>query len=74
VVDQAFDQAEDRPLDQQRRDQLRPGEFAVLGLGRLFFVDQPPDPFEDLAADGTGDQAEDDADRGKDELNRMLPP
>src|SRR4051794_17918727 len=31
VVDEAFDQAEDRPLDDERGDQLRPGEFAVLG-------------------------------------------
>ena len=52
-------------------DQLRPGEFAVLGLRRLLFVDQPPDPFEDLGADHSGDQAEDDADRGEDELHRV---
>src|SRR5215218_414584 len=70
MVDQAFDEAEDRPLDEQRRDQLRPGEFAVLGLRRLLFVDQAPDLFEDLLAGDSGDQSQHDADRGKDELHR----
>src|SRR6188768_1133371 len=74
VVDEAFDQAEDRPLDHERGDQLRPGEFAVLGLRRLLFVDQPPDLFEDLLADEAGDQPEDDADRGEDDLHQAAPP
>src|SRR3954447_16802829 len=74
VVDQAFDEAEDRPLDEQRRDQLRPGEFPVLGLRRLLFVDQPPDLFEDLLAEDPSDQAEDDADRGEDDLHFCASP
>src|SRR3954470_23054435 len=69
VVDQPFRQAEDRPLDRQRADQLRPGKFAVLGLRRLLVVNQSPDPFEDLLAEESRDQAEDDADRGEDQLH-----
>src|SRR4051812_12090728 len=69
VVDQPFHQAEDRPLDRQRGDQFRPGEFAMLGLRRLLVVDQSPDLFEDLLADEAGDQPEDDADRGEDQLH-----
>src|SRR3954454_14351474 len=74
VVDEAFGQAEDRALDRERGDQLRPGEFAVLGLRRLLVVYQPPDLFEDLLADQPRDQPEDDADRGEDDLHCRPPP
>ena len=73
VVGETFGQAEDRALDGQRPDQLRPGEFAVLGTRWLFVVDQAPEPFEDLLAEDAGEQADDDADRGEDDLHARLP-
>src|SRR5680860_295351 len=48
AVDHAFDQAEDRPFEQQRRDQLRVGDLTLLDRGRVLVVDQSPDPLDAL--------------------------
>src|SRR5215213_6476632 len=73
MVRQAFDEAEDRALDEQRRHHFRPGELAMLRAGRLLLIDQAPDFLEDLLTDDSSDQAEDDADRREDDLHRPSP-
>src|SRR6476660_9209499 len=68
VVHQAAQHPEDRALEGERGDQLRVPDLAVLGLGRLFVVDQPPDLLEDLGADEPGDEAAEDAERNECDL------
>jgi hypothetical protein len=48
AIDQALGEAEDRPLDRERDQKLRPGDLAVLGLGGLLVGDPAPDEVEDL--------------------------
>src|SRR3954451_21558820 len=62
VVGEAADEAEDRALDKERRDQLHEAaRLAVLRVGRLVLVDQAPDLLEDLAPNDAGNEAEHDA-------------
>src|SRR5919206_440125 len=58
VIREALDEAEDRALEQQRRDQLRELDLAMLGVRRLLLVDQAPDLLEDLPSDDAGEKTE----------------
>lgn len=69
MVDDAFDQPEDRALEQQRRDQLGPGDLAILCLGRVLFVEDRPESLEALLGEEAGDQSGDDSDWGKKHLH-----
>src|SRR6476646_2631207 len=68
VVHQPAQHPEDRALEGQRGDQLRVLDLAVLGLGRLLVVDQPPELLEDLRADEPCDEAAEDAERNERDL------
>ena len=64
----AAHEPEDRPLDQHRDDQTRPGDLALVGLGRLLVGEPTPDELEQLRGDQPGEQAADQAERGEEDL------
>jgi acyl-lipid omega-6 desaturase (Delta-12 desaturase) len=61
VVEEAPRGAEDRALYQQRQDQLRGRDLAMLRVRRLLFVDQAPHPLEGELRDQPGQQAAENA-------------
>src|SRR3954471_24869591 len=67
VGDHARD-LEDHALQRRGGEHLGPGRLLRDALGRLAVVDLRPRVVEELAADQTRDQAEDEADRLVDEL------
>jgi hypothetical protein len=48
VVKKAAGQAEDCPFQEESPRELAVLDLAMLGLGRLFIVDEAPDLLEDL--------------------------
>ncbi len=69
MVGEAFGEAEDRPLDEQGRDQLQDRDVAIAWLRRILVVDHGPDALEGLLGDDAGEEAGDDADRGEEDLH-----
>jgi hypothetical protein len=61
VVEVAADEAEDRTFQKQRGCELGELRLPVLGLRRLFVVDQAPHLLEDLLADHAGQKAAENA-------------
>src|SRR5436305_15113815 len=74
VVEEACDDAGDRPLRGERDRELQVAHLAVLGVGRLLLVDEAPEPLEELLAEHPGEQASGDAERQEDDLHRSLTP
>jgi hypothetical protein len=64
--------AEDRTLQCQRKDQLRPGDVAMGGLGRLPIIDEAPDSVEHRLRELPCNEAADHAERDEQDLVHAL--
>src|SRR3954464_3086928 len=69
-VDARAHPGEDRTLERRRSEHLGQRRVLCGGLGRLLLVEPPPDEVEQLAADQSGEDAHDDADRLVEKFHR----
>src|SRR6185437_2895779 len=71
VIDEAPHHAEDRALQDERREQLGQRDLAVPRVRRLLSVDQAPDPLEHLRGEHPGEHAADQAYGHEHELQHL---
>src|SRR5215211_2485630 len=71
AIDQALGEAEDRTLERERDQKLRPGDLAVLRFGGLLVGDSAPDEVKDLLRDLSRDQSGDYPDRYEDDSSHF---
>ena len=69
MVDQAFREAKDSPLDDQRRNQFGELRVSLIGGRRLLVVERGPDSFEALLRGEAGEQAGANSYRGEKNLH-----
>src|SRR5256885_16597471 len=73
MVKEALGYPEDRPLEGQRDRELDVVDLAMLSLGGLLVVDDPPQRLEELLAQKAGDEPAGDAEWDEQELHRSTP-
>jgi len=69
AIDNAFGEAEDRALDEERRDQLGVTRATIARVGRVLFVDERPKALESLSGKEPGEKPRDNPYRSKDQLH-----